>query len=66
MTPPPKWTCAPPPTTPGCPHAVPNDGTACDAAGVECTYGTPCGGDGAIVDCQNGAWHWKTDIACPA
>lgn len=65
MQPPAKWTCTPPPTTPGCPATVPNDGTKCDAPGTSCTYGTPCAGEGAFVECTGGAWRWRTDIACP-
>jgi hypothetical protein len=64
--PPPKWQCAPPPSTAGCPALVPNDGSACSTEGTECQYGNPCGPSGAVVHCTNGAWKWQTDIACPA
>jgi hypothetical protein len=65
--PPPKWQCAPPPTTAGCPAIVPNDGSACSAPeGTECRYGNPCGPSGAAVTCTGGAWTWQKNIACPA
>ncbi len=62
--PPVSWACSGPPTTPGCPAAVPNDGTPCGAAGVECTYGDPCTQSGALVSCTSGLWLWNTMIAC--
>jgi len=58
------WKCAAPPTTPGCPAIAPNDGTPCTAAGVECTYGTPCTPSNAVVSCTNGLWLWNRMIAC--
>jgi hypothetical protein len=66
MQPPPKWSCAGPPTTAGCPTVVPNDGTACAKEGLECVYGNPCLGSGADVFCTKGVWTWNTMIACPA
>jgi hypothetical protein len=58
------WQCTDPPITPGCPATVPNDGTACSAATLECVYGDPCSPAGAIVDCTNGLWKWNTMIVC--
>jgi hypothetical protein len=65
MAPPPKWQCAPPPSTPGCPPVVPNDGTACSMNGLSCTYGIICSPSGVQVDCKNGAWLWNQNVACP-
>lgn len=65
--PPPHWQCALPPTTPGCPAIVPNDGSACSAAeGTKCVYGNVCGPSGASVTCSGGAWKWEKQIPCPA
>jgi hypothetical protein len=64
MTPPPKWSCAPPPAA-GCPAVAPNDGTACSMNGLSCTYGFPCSQAGAVVDCKNGTWVWDLMIGCP-
>jgi hypothetical protein len=60
----PAWLCAPPPPLAGCPAAVPNDGSACSADGVECTYGEECAGSGATARCADGVWRWLK-IACP-
>jgi len=59
-----RWQCAAPPTTTGCPPAVPNDGTACTASGLECSYGYTCSQTGALVDCTDGVWVWNTMVAC--
>jgi hypothetical protein len=59
------WTCANPPTGAGCPPAVPNDGSPCDAPSADCTYGLPCGGAGTHVTCKNGLWLWDQQIECP-
>lgn len=59
----PKWHCAPPPTTAGCPTIAPNVGTACDAEGLACTYGNPCSGSGAHAVCKSGAWVWD-QVVC--
>jgi hypothetical protein len=65
--PPPKWECTPPPTGPGCPAIVPNDGSPCSAPeGTQCTYGIPCGPSGAIATCTNGAWLWEKHLLCGA
>ncbi len=64
MAGPSKWLCSAPPTTAGCPAVVPNDGTACGASGVECTYGFPCAQSGTVVDCTAGVWVWNMMIAC--
>ncbi len=64
MAPPPKWQCSGPPTTPGCPAIVPNDGSACASAGLECTYGNVCSQSGALARCEGGTWRWDTSIAC--
>lgn len=66
MAPPPRWSCAGPPATAGCPGIVPNDGTTCATEGVECVYGNPCLGSGADVTCTKGIWTWNTQIACAA
>jgi hypothetical protein len=65
MVPPPKWSCAGPPTTPGCPATVPNDGSGCEQEGLMCSYGLICSGSGAQVTCKDGAWLWENAIACP-
>jgi hypothetical protein len=65
MAPPPKWQCSGPPTTPGCPAIVPNDGSACASEGLECTYGNVCSQSGALTRCKGGMWLWDTQIACP-
>jgi hypothetical protein len=62
--PPVDWECSGPPTTSGCPAAVPNDGTPCAAAGVQCNYGDVCSASGALVECTNGLWRWNTMIEC--
>jgi hypothetical protein len=59
-----QWQCADPPTTPGCPAIVPNDGTPCSSQGLQCTYGNVCTSAGALVNCINGLWTWDTAIAC--
>jgi hypothetical protein len=64
MAPPPKWSCAAAPAG-ACPPSAPNDGTPCDAPGAHCSYGFPCGGSGAVVDCKDGRWTWDPQIACP-
>jgi hypothetical protein len=61
--PPPHWQCAAPPGE-GCPAVAPNDGTACGASGLSCTYGLPCGPSGVTVDCKAGTWLWKQDVVC--
>jgi hypothetical protein len=61
----PTWVCSKPPTNPGCPPVVPNDGTACDAPAADCTYGMPCGGSGMHVTCKNGTWLWDLNMECP-
>jgi hypothetical protein len=58
------WQCSGPPTTPGCPAVVPNDGTPCSANGLQCTYGNVCMQSSAMVSCKNGLWLWNTMIAC--
>ncbi len=65
MTNPAQWACSGPPTTPGCPALLPNSGAPCTSSGLECSYGYPCGGSGAVAACQNGFWAWQT-IECPA
>jgi hypothetical protein len=65
MAPPVKWSCAGPPSTPGCPPVVPNDGTACSTNGLTCAYGFPCGQAGIQVECTGGTWVWDTMMACP-
>jgi len=62
--PPVDWSCNGPPTTPGCPAVVPNDGTPCDAAGVQCNYGKQCTSTNAVVACSDGLWLWNTMIGC--
>jgi hypothetical protein len=62
--PPVDWSCNGPPTTPGCPAVVPNDGTPCNVPGVQCDYGEPCTQTNAVVACSNGLWLWNTMIAC--
>jgi hypothetical protein len=59
-----NWFCTAPPTTPGCPEVVPNDGTLCAVPGVQCSYGDVCTPSGAMVSCTNGLWLWNTMIAC--
>jgi hypothetical protein len=58
------WQCSGPPTTPGCPPTVPNDGTACSQDKLECTYGAPCTPTNAIVDCTDGYWKWEMGAVC--
>lgn len=65
MAPPPKWSCAGPPATPGCPPTIPNIGTACATPDLQCIYGNPCVGSGAIAECKSGAWDWAGPVACP-
>lgn len=65
MAPPPKWTCAGPPTTAGCPSIAPNNGTACFQSGLSCTYGFPCGSSGVTAECKDGVWTWDSTVACP-
>ena len=62
--PPTVWECSGPPTAPGCPSVVPNDGTPCDAAGVQCTYGESCTSTYAVVACTNGLWLWNARMLC--
>ncbi len=63
--PPPKWQCALPPSNPGCPPIVPNDGSTCTApADTMCHYGTPCGPSSAIVKCSDGTWTWQPPAIC--
>jgi hypothetical protein len=62
--PPMVWECVGPPTTPGCPSVVPNDGTPCDAAGAQCTYGESCTSTYAVVACTNGLWLWNARMLC--
>jgi hypothetical protein len=63
-TPPIKWQCSPPPTTPGCPSIAPNEGTPCTSNGLACTYGNPCSQSGAATQCMNDVWAW-VPVACP-
>ncbi|MEO5726175.1 MAG: hypothetical protein ABI134_15240 [Byssovorax sp.] len=65
MPPPPQWQCSGPPTTPGCPAIVPNDGSACASEGLECTYGNVCSASGALARCKAGMWRWDTQMVCP-
>ena len=57
------WSCGAPPDT-GCPDILPNDGTACDSAGLSCHYGIFCAEE-ATAKCVNGAWKWDPMLACP-
>lgn len=38
----PRWGCAPPPSTSGCPDSAPALGSNCDDEGLSCSYGVPC------------------------
>jgi len=53
MPPPPVWTCSAPGM--GCPDVMPNSGTACSQAGLECRYGDPSF-SGAALKCEAGEW----------
>ncbi|MBK8258240.1 MAG: hypothetical protein IPK82_36925 [Polyangiaceae bacterium] len=57
------WSCGTAPQA-GCPAVVPNDGTACDTANLECFYGVMCA-ESASIKCVEGAWKWDPPIACP-
>ncbi len=59
-----QWQCSGPPTTPGCPAIVPNDGSPCSSDGTQCTYGTPCTPSGVAVACTGGNWVWDTMVVC--
>ena len=50
------FVCYPPPTTPGCPSILPNEGQPCAVQGTRCLYGNPCGNDGTAVLCRAGVW----------
>ena len=52
-----RWVCVKPPTTPGCPAVAPNWGASCPVQGVQCRYGDPCGGGGAVAFCRAGVWE---------
>ena len=56
------WQCAGPPSTPGCPPVIPNDGSPCTSPGVLCSYGYPCGGSGANAACKDGLWRWTGQL----
>ncbi len=64
MPPPPTWSCAEPPVTPGCPEVIPNDGSPCTTNGLTCFYGLVCSVAGAKAVCKNGAWLWDQTISC--
>jgi hypothetical protein len=64
MVPPILWQCNGPPTGPGCPAVVPNDGTPCNTPGAECSYGFICTSAGALAICQGGLWLWSSMVAC--
>lgn len=57
----PMWTCTAPQTTPGCPNAEPNLGTACTTEGVTCNY--QCNHQTRV--CQGGIWIGKQGFGCP-
>jgi len=59
-----QWVCYGPPTTPGCPQVLPNQGTPCSVQGTQCSYGNPCDGYGVGVYCRAGFWD-HSQIACP-
>ncbi len=60
----PRWVCARPPTTPGCPAVAPALGTDCAGEGLLCVYGV-CGTmTSAGRLCQGGDWQ-DDPIACP-
>ncbi|MFT3772760.1 MAG: hypothetical protein QM820_45805 [Minicystis sp.] len=64
--PPQVWQCTSPPTTAGCPEALPNDGTACSKEGLACPYGLLCTSNGVLVTCTQGAWRWDaSNGGCP-
>ena len=57
------WECDEPPSTPGCPAAAPNYGTACGAKVVTCDYGNCYAGTWMEAKCVGGLWR-RTDNAC--
>lgn len=57
------WSCSGPPQS-GCPDIVPNEGTTCNDATLDCEYGIMCN-EYARTRCVNGIWQWDLEIACP-
>ena len=53
MTTPPQWACDTANTTPSCPAAIPNYGTACSPEGTNCSYGCEMG---TSRICKGGLW----------
>ena len=56
------WTCKTP--GPGCPTEFPNRGTPCDADGLVCHYGDPCGLSRGHAWCVDGLWNWEGTYDC--
>jgi len=53
------WKCQPPPTKPGCPPSLGNQGAACDGMILGCSYGITCIDD-VTATCDNGVWSWNS------
>jgi hypothetical protein len=60
----PRWVCASPPTTPGCPSVAPALGSACDADALVCVYGVCGTSTSAGRRCASGRWQ-DEPVACP-
>lgn len=60
----PRWACAEPPTTPGCPAAAPELGSTCTSPDLVCVYGVCATTISAGRRCVNGIWT-DEPIACP-
>lgn len=61
----PRWACAGPPPTPGCPSRAPALGSACTDEALVCIYGVQCIAPVAAGRrCKDGAWV-DEPLACP-
>lgn len=57
------WKCAPPPSSPYCPHARPRPGDAC-VKDVECDYGSCALQRSVIAECSGGRWTSPLRLPC--
>jgi hypothetical protein len=60
----PRWTCAGPPGTPGCPAVAPPLGSACVETGLACIYGVCSTSTSAGRRCSDAAWR-DEPVMCP-
>jgi len=58
---PPRWSCSSPPSDANCPRTIPNAGSSCTRAGLECVYDAGCG---ISARCESMRWTW-TQQPCP-